>query len=90
MFQMVVAIIIAVVMGMLSHPLFGALIDWQQHQKWKNGKLQETVDEVEKNGKAPIVTAVLKPYDKNQDNFIDRDEVQAIKEYLQQFAPKKP
>ena len=68
------------------------MIDWEKHEEWKRKQLQALVDEVKLKWEVPYVIMSFRSYDTNADGVINRDEVEAIKDFLKQpraTGPKK-
>lgn len=83
-------------MGLLAATLFftahqanSALIDWAKHEEWRRKQLEALVSEVRLKGSAPYIIMSFREYDTNNDGLIDRDEVEAVKDFLQQQFAKK-
>jgi len=86
----VIAALLAITFFAAAHEANSALVDWEKHEEWRRKQLQALVDEVKLKWEVPYFIMSFRNYDTNADGVIDRDEVEAIKDFLKTPRATRP
>ena len=86
----IVTAVVTITFFVAAQEARSALIDWAKHEEWRRKQLEALVSEVNLKGSAPYVIMSFRDYDTNGDSVIDRDEISAVKDVLNELPATRP